>query len=1046
MEEDKEMNKQAAATGHESKGTSTATAPASSSASRTRKSRVVWSDDEEDDERSAAAVAIQDEKSDGSRKNEMSMAAIRRICRVRKDLYENPELNDKLFLNFGGFTEIKNMEHFPHLKSLWLENNQLSSLLPTPSADPSIPTSLGLAPLKSLRCLYLQNNQLTSLEGINVLSESLVLLNVSSNHLTSMAHLASLPHLQVLDIHDNEVEDVRELDAMSQSCPALHTIDLSQNKVTAHPTPTAGALASANSIDESDSASIILPPVFELLSRLPALRVLYLKNNPVVEPVSQYRRLLTAACTKLKFLDDRPINDVDHACAQAWMRGTQEAEAAINATSTAPEHSKDEHAEQPASAASAMRAGRAAEAAIRSASIAEKRAKEERNMIAWRKQKEERAAQLAALAAQQSVSSSYTSPSSDSPAVAPLSSDPQLVKRIYHSRAAPIPASPYHPEIPAVEYSSWIIRQEEVEKEDQEAKEARDAVKAVQQQEEQEKAAAMAATEAAAANAAQSLSSSSSSSSSSSVPASSSSYLTADDNDDPEIVSMKAMLQQVLLSTHGMKGNNLTGAGASTSSSTSKFGVSEAALMDEQEVLAAVAAENQMEKEQAITLEKLNLVSPAARPDAALLTLQDAGEAIDDPASTSASSTSNAASAESAQNDGAAVLGEDDHAPNAYNILQSLTIEQIMQQTIGKLPSVGGITDEDEDDDDDEEEYGSNEEGEEEGAVSSEHSDDFAASVSPDAVVGEANAEESTAAAAAPTSPSPQTPIRSPSTASSTSSPSKSKRRTPRSAQRMPKIFGFGPDDSHLINRPMLRPMMDENEQQQAWGNRDADNEAELQDDGSLHSSSASAAPVTSTFKSPSVSRSSASIGSGTSHRGQTLSDLLEARRAARLGSASKSRTAASPSSAASPTSSSYHLTSRSANSQGSLLDAPADGHAPSSMATGVTAMSLLNQFIQTQSTSPLASASSTAASSSSGWTARTAEEEAAWRMEHEHKQKLFVTAASIGVEHKRREESESEDDDDDDGSSDEDDESVPVDPRAAAAEARRRARQGGMR
>jgi len=51
--------------------------------------------------------------------NEMTLERIRAICRARPDLYDSAELNDKLFLNFGGFKEIKaRSQHAPSGQSL----------------------------------------------------------------------------------------------------------------------------------------------------------------------------------------------------------------------------------------------------------------------------------------------------------------------------------------------------------------------------------------------------------------------------------------------------------------------------------------------------------------------------------------------------------------------------------------------------------------------------------------------------------------------------------------------------------------------------------------------------------------------------------------------------------------------------------------------------------------------------------------------------------------------------------------------------------------
>jgi dynein assembly factor 1 len=70
---------------------------------------------------------------------EMSAAVLRDLCMQHK-LYRTPGLNDKLYLNFKGFTRIACLEGYTALKALFLEGNALASLA-------------GLPPLQELTCL-----------------------------------------------------------------------------------------------------------------------------------------------------------------------------------------------------------------------------------------------------------------------------------------------------------------------------------------------------------------------------------------------------------------------------------------------------------------------------------------------------------------------------------------------------------------------------------------------------------------------------------------------------------------------------------------------------------------------------------------------------------------------------------------------------------------------------------------------------------------------------------------------------------------------------
>jgi dynein assembly factor 1 len=70
---------------------------------------------------------------------EMTRSTLRDICAQSK-LYRTPSLNDKLYLNFKGFTHIAELDEYSNLKALFLEGNALQSLS-------------GLPKLEQLKCL-----------------------------------------------------------------------------------------------------------------------------------------------------------------------------------------------------------------------------------------------------------------------------------------------------------------------------------------------------------------------------------------------------------------------------------------------------------------------------------------------------------------------------------------------------------------------------------------------------------------------------------------------------------------------------------------------------------------------------------------------------------------------------------------------------------------------------------------------------------------------------------------------------------------------------
>ena len=69
----------------------------------------------------------------------MSKTTLMALCKENHG-YRTPSLNDKLYLNFKGFSRIECLEEYTGLKALFLEGNSLDSLE-------------GLPPLPELRCM-----------------------------------------------------------------------------------------------------------------------------------------------------------------------------------------------------------------------------------------------------------------------------------------------------------------------------------------------------------------------------------------------------------------------------------------------------------------------------------------------------------------------------------------------------------------------------------------------------------------------------------------------------------------------------------------------------------------------------------------------------------------------------------------------------------------------------------------------------------------------------------------------------------------------------
>ena len=66
--------------------------------------------------------------------------------------------------------------------------------------------------------------------------------------------------------------------------------------------------------------------VLDFFGGLENLNALKLKGNPATRMVSRYRKNMTARCTKLNYLDDRPVMAVERMTADAFAKGGKEEE------------------------------------------------------------------------------------------------------------------------------------------------------------------------------------------------------------------------------------------------------------------------------------------------------------------------------------------------------------------------------------------------------------------------------------------------------------------------------------------------------------------------------------------------------------------------------------------------------------------------------------------------------------------------------------------------------------------------------------------------
>ena len=206
--------------------------------------------------------------------------------------YRTPCLNDKLFLHYKGFSNVKNLEQFINLKCLYFEGNGCRSLT-------------GLEENTALLSLFMQENVIEDMSGLNTLV-NLRTLNLADNCIRTITGLSSLVRLDSLYLKSNRIGTgdggaLGDLKGLLE-CPSLSNVDLSDNRV-----------------DDEKCLE-------EIFVKMPNLLVLYLPNNDITKKIQPYRKAMIAKLPKLRYLDDRPVFEEDRRRAEAYARGGIEEE------------------------------------------------------------------------------------------------------------------------------------------------------------------------------------------------------------------------------------------------------------------------------------------------------------------------------------------------------------------------------------------------------------------------------------------------------------------------------------------------------------------------------------------------------------------------------------------------------------------------------------------------------------------------------------------------------------------------------------------------
>lgn len=127
-----------------------------------------------------------------------------------------------------------------------------------------------------MKCLYIQENIFDKIENINHMKE-LHYLNLNDNYISTIENLADMPNLGTLQIKKNKIGRNGISDVIGLlEIPTISVLDISDNL-----------------IDDPE----VIDQVFV---KMPNLAVLYLKGNPVVKKIKNYKKSLIAKMPNLK--------------------------------------------------------------------------------------------------------------------------------------------------------------------------------------------------------------------------------------------------------------------------------------------------------------------------------------------------------------------------------------------------------------------------------------------------------------------------------------------------------------------------------------------------------------------------------------------------------------------------------------------------------------------------------------------------------------------------------------------------------------------------
>eukprot|EP01064_Diplonema_japonicum_P024308 TRINITY_DN3484_c0_g6_i1.p1 TRINITY_DN3484_c0_g6~~TRINITY_DN3484_c0_g6_i1.p1 ORF type:complete len:368 (+),score=95.24 TRINITY_DN3484_c0_g6_i1:55-1158(+) len=219
---------------------------------------------------------------------EMKRSQLVKICK-EGGFFRTPELNDVLYFHYKGFFNIDEIEDYHNAKCVWLEGNAIEKIE-------------NLGKLVLIRQLYLQENCLRKIEGLGTLTQ-LVSINLANNFITKIEGLEGLTKLKSLNLKQNKLKTKSDIVALI-AVESLETVDLT-----------------GNYIEDQDVMEGVFAKMQNLLS-------LYSHQNPFCKKIKMYRKMTIGKCSKLKYLDDRPVFEAERRTTNAYMKNGVEGERA----------------------------------------------------------------------------------------------------------------------------------------------------------------------------------------------------------------------------------------------------------------------------------------------------------------------------------------------------------------------------------------------------------------------------------------------------------------------------------------------------------------------------------------------------------------------------------------------------------------------------------------------------------------------------------------------------------------------------------------------